>query len=99
MRRHFIALAMALALGAADHSYSATSETDLVNLGSAGFTVDPVVTTAIYTQSLTGLSFNSVLLADTLGGSFAAQDWSSYASFGLRMSTANTDAPPPYLSK
>jgi hypothetical protein len=94
MRRHFIALALALALVVADHSYSATSGTDLVNLGSAGFTVDPVVTTAIYTQSLTGLSFNSVSLGDTLGGLFEVQDWSAYASFGLRMSTANTNNPP-----
>jgi hypothetical protein len=87
MRRHFIALAMALALGAADHSYSATSGTDLVNLGSAQFTVDPSFTTATYTQSISSLTFNTKpQLGDTLTGLFASeQDWSSYASFGLTM--------------
>jgi hypothetical protein len=93
MRRHIIALAMALALVVADHSYSATSGTDLVNLGSAGFAVDPSITTATYTQSLTALSFSpAVALGDTLYGSFAEQDWSRYASFGLRMtpSPSNT---------
>jgi hypothetical protein len=96
MRRHFIALAIALASGAADNSYSATSGTDLVNLGAAGFTVDASATTATnYTQSATFLSFtNAVALGATLGGTFDEQDWSSYASFGLRMSTGDTANPP-----
>ena len=95
MRRRFITLAVVLAFGAANLSYSASTGTDLVNLGSTSFSVDPSVTTATYTQSASALNFTtSVLLADTLGGLFTEQDWSSYASFGLRMSTSSTDNPP-----
>ena len=71
---------------------------DLVSLGSATFTIDPGATTAAHTQSASGVIFNGTYaLGDTLGGTFATQDWSnpSYTQFGIVMTLtgANPNLP------
>lgn len=62
---------------------------DLASFGSANFTVDPVSTTAAYSQTASGLVFSpTITFADTLGGSFASTyNWST--------STYNPFATPP----
>jgi FtsP/CotA-like multicopper oxidase with cupredoxin domain len=55
---------------------------DLVSLGTSGYLIDAGVTTATYTQDVTGTRFSpSVALGDTLGGTFLSGplNWSSYS--------------------
>lgn len=87
--------AVTLATSLAVSSYA---QIDLVSLGSSTFTVDPGATTASYTQSASGIIFNgSYSLGDTLGGTFATQDWSNpaYTEFGVTMTLtgANPNLP------
>ncbi len=90
----------ALALLTAGHLLAppaSASFTDLVNLGTNSFTVDPGSTTALYSQTANSLDFNGTFaLGDTLGGTFALQDWSSYETFGLRMSLIGTNSNLPF---
>lgn len=77
---------------------SSLAQVDLVSLGSATFTVDGSATTAAYSQTGSGLVFNGTYaLGDTLGGTFAAQNWSNptYTTFGVVMSLTgiNPDLP------
>jgi hypothetical protein len=54
--------------------------TDLVSLGSADYAIDPSVSTGTYSQNTTGTTFSpSVVLADTVGGTFGPFDWSSFS--------------------
>ena len=72
---------------------------DLVSLGTATFTVDAGATTAAYSQTASGVVFNSTYaLGDTLGGTFTTQDWSnpSYTGFGVVMSLTGTDPNLPF---
>lgn len=66
---------------------------ELVNLGTNSFTIDSGSTTAIYSQTSDSLVFDSSFaLGDTLGGTFAEQNWSSYGTFGLGMSLIGTNS-------
>jgi hypothetical protein len=74
--------------------HSAPAAFDLVNLGSNSFSVDPGASTASYEQTAHSLVFsNTYGLGDTLGGTFAEQNWNSYGSFGLRMALVGTNNP------
>jgi hypothetical protein len=91
---------LALSLAAASAATSFAQQIDLVSLGSPIFTVDAGATTASYSQTGSGLIFNGAYaLGDTLGGSFASQDWSAYTAppyqFGVVMSLTgiNPDLP------
>jgi hypothetical protein len=75
--------------------------TSLAGLGEVDFAVEESVTSAPYTQSATGINFNSSFtLGSTLGGLFLTdipKDWSSYSlnDFGLIMrATGNTSTMP-----
>jgi hypothetical protein len=87
---------MVIAAGVASGSHA---QIDLVSLGSATFTVDPGATTAAYTQSASGIIFNaSYVLGNTLGGTFATQDWSnpSYTDFGVVMTLTGVNPNLPF---
>jgi hypothetical protein len=89
--------ALTIAAGITSGSYA--QQIDLVSLGSATFTVDPGATTATYTQSASGIIFNgSYVLGNTLGGTFATQDWSSpsYTGFGVVMTLTGTNPNLPF---
>jgi hypothetical protein len=78
---------------------SAFAQIDLVSLGSSTFTVDPGATTASYTQSGSGIIFNGTYaLGDTLGGTFATQDWSNpaYTEFGVTMTLTGSNPNLPF---
>lgn len=93
MRHHVTAAVIGLALCAAESSHSTSSGTDLVNLGTSGFSVDSSNTTAPYTQTASSLSLTASF-SELISGMFAVpQNWSTYASFGLRMSTGNAGSP------
>lgn len=72
---------------------------DLINLGSATFTLDPGATVgANGSQSAGGLTWTpSVAFGDQLGGTFTTANWSaytnplSYSGFGLRMGVTGTN--------
>ena len=86
MKNTFIALLLSFGVIAAEVS---AHQVDLVSLGDATFTVDAGATTALYTQSASGVVFNGTYaLGETLGGTFASQDWSNpaYTEFGMVMS-------------
>jgi hypothetical protein len=92
---------LALAVITLSLASSPGQQIDLVSLGSPTFTVDPGATTATYSQTSSGLVFNGAYaLGDTLGGSFAAQDWSLYAGpafqFGIVMSLTGTNPDLPF---
>ena len=91
---------LALSLAAASAATSFAQQIDLVSLGSPIFTVDAGATTALYSQTGSGVIFNgSYALGDTLGGTFTSQDWSTYTSpaydFGIVMTLTgiNPDLP------
>lgn len=73
---------------------------ELVSLSSATFTVSgEEATTANYAASASGVLFNGTYaLGDTLGGTFATQDWSnpSYTGFGVVVSLTGTDPNLPF---
>lgn len=74
---------------------------DLASFGSSSFTVDPMATTAPYTQNLSGINFNATLaLGDTLGGIYDANpfDWSAFAvtDFAIKMSITGTNPNLPF---
>lgn len=72
---------------------SAKASFDLVNLGTDTFSIDPGATTADYSQTVDSLIFDGTFaLGDTLGGTFAAQNWTAYETFGLRMSLTGTNS-------
>jgi hypothetical protein len=101
MKSPRLIVSAALALLTAGHLLApraSASFTDLVNLGTNSFTVDPGATTAPYSQTASSLDFNgTIALGDTLGGIFfALQDWSSYETFGLRMSLMGTNSDLPF---
>ena len=77
MKKFLTTLIAALAL---THVTSA-QYVDLVSLGSVGFTVDPMATTA-GSQTASGITFSPIALADTIGGTFAASpfNWSMYTA-------------------
>jgi hypothetical protein len=78
-------------------SSSSIAQIDLVSLGSGTFTVDPGATTASYTQSASGVLFNGAYaLGDTLGGTFATQDWSAYTDFEVKMTLTGTNPNLPF---
>jgi len=84
MKKFLTALTLAAGIASSAHA----QQIDLVSLGSATFTVDPGATTAAYTQTGSGIVFNGTYaLGDTLGGTFATQNWSnpSYTEFGVVM--------------
>lgn len=86
MKKTLIALLLPFYVVAAEVS---AQQVDLVSLGDVTFTVDPGATTALYSQNSAGVVFNGTYaLGDTLGGEFAAQDWSNptYTEFGMVMS-------------
>lgn len=96
MKKLFIALLCSFAVFAAEVS---AQQIDLVSLGVATFTVDPGATTALYTQNTSGVVFNGTYaLGDTLGGTFAAQDWSNptYTEFGMVMSLTGVNPNLPF---
>ena len=73
----------------------------LIGFGDGSLTVDPNATTAGYTQTTSGLVFNGTYaLGDTVGGGFAAQDWSLYAAptytIGVLMTVAGADPSLPF---
>lgn len=60
---------------------TSSAQIDLASFGSTSLTVDPVSTTATYTQTASGITFQpSVSFGDTLGGEFiaSAYNWSAY---------------------
>jgi hypothetical protein len=90
---------LALAVTALSLASSPGQQIDLVSLGSPTFTVDPVATTAAYSQTGSGLVFNGTyVLADTVGGTFTSQDWSNptYTTFGVVMSITGTNPDMPF---
>lgn len=93
MKKLLSGAVLATALAASSHA-----QIDLVSLGSPIFTVDGGATTAAYTQNASGVVFNGAYaLGDTLGGTFATQDWSdpAYTEFGVTMTLtgANPNLP------
>jgi hypothetical protein len=74
-----IAICAAIALAATP----GRSQVDLTSFGSAAFTVDPLSTTAPYSQTASGIVFGpTITFGDTLGGSFATTfNWSTYNPF------------------
>jgi len=94
MKKTFLTLASSVLLSLT----GLASQIDLVSLGSATFTIDPGATTAANTQTASGVVFNGTYaLGDTLGGSFAAQDWSNPSyTFGVVMSLTGTDPNLPF---
>jgi len=92
---------LALSLAAATAATSLAQQIDLVSLGSASFSIDSGATTATYSQTTSGVVFNGAqALGDTLGGTFATQNWSTYAtspwSFGIVMSLTGTNPDLPF---
>ena len=76
-----------------------SQQIDLVSLGSPTFTVAGDATTALYSQSSSGVIFNGTYaLGDTLGGTFSTQNWSSptYTGFGLVMSLTGSNPNLPF---
>lgn len=95
MKKLITAAAVAVNLAVVAHA----QQIDLVSLGSATFTVDPDATTAAYTPSASGIIFNGTYaFGDTLGGTFATQDWSnpSYTEFGVVMTLTGTNPNLPF---
>jgi len=87
----------ALAAAAVFFSSDARATVDLVNLGAPSFTVDSGATSASYTQTSESLVFsNAYSLGDTLGGTFSGQNWSSYATFGVRMTVSGSNPNLPF---
>lgn len=87
-------LAAVLLLCPAAHAYI-----DLVSLGSPGFTVAPEATTAAYTQSSDGIVFNGTyVLGNTLGGTFATQNWSNpaFTTFAVKMTLTGVNPNLPF---
>lgn len=73
----------------------------ITQMGSDYLDVDPLATTATYSQSPTTLTFNSSYsLGATLGGFFLSspKDWSAYSTsdFGLMMSIVGTNPNMPF---
>ena len=96
MKKTFIALLISFGVIATELT---AQQIDLVSLGDATFTVDEGATTALYTQNASGVVFNGTYaLGDTLGGTFAAQDWSNpaYTEFGMVMSLTGTNPNLPF---
>lgn len=96
MKKTFAALVLVVSSLASQVS---AQHIDLVSLGDATFTVDAGATTAAYTQNSSGVVFNGTYaLGDTLGGTFATQDWSNpaYTEFGMVMSLTGTNPNLPF---
>jgi PEP-CTERM putative exosortase interaction domain len=78
---------------------NATSGVDLVNFGSASFTVDPG-STATYTQDLVGITMNTTpALGDTWYNSSMIKlvdDWSGFTGFDILMSVAGVNPALPF---
>ena len=71
----------------------------LVGFGTGSFAVDPVATTARYSQTAAALTFSpSVALGDTLGGGFSARNWTDagFQTFGVVMSVAGDNPKVPF---
>lgn len=71
----------------------------LVGFGTGSFAVDPVATTARYSQTAAALTFSpSVALGDTLGGGFSARNWTDagFRTFGVVMSVAGSNPNLPF---
>lgn len=87
-------LATALLICPAAHAYI-----DLVSLGSPGFTVSAEATTASYSQTSDGIVFNGTyVLGNTLGGVFAAQNWSdpAFTTFAVKMTLTGVNPNLPF---